>query len=111
MVCPKAGDFSSIPSSRSQHFLWADFLVTYLSLAVIIKDGRKEWQDEGKSQQVDEEGQEDNCNNTIMVLLLPAMAAAAAAGSSLSQGHVPSALLLKRIAFISSQQEDFPDLS
>lgn len=98
--------FSSVPPSRSQHFLWADFPVTYLSLAVIVKDGRKEWQDKSKSQQVDEECQEDNCNNTIIVLFLLVIGAAAA-GSSLLQGHLPSALLLKKITFIFSQQEAF----
>lgn len=64
------------------------FSVTYLSLAVIIKDGRKQRQDESKSQQVNEESQEDNCNNTTTVLFLLVIYRAGAA-FSLSQGHVP----------------------
>lgn len=87
-------------------FCGLTFSVTHLSLAVIIKDGRKQWQDESKSQQVDEECQEDNCNNTIIVLFLLVIDGAAP-GSSVLQGHVPSALLLKKITFISSQHEAF----
>lgn len=62
--------------------------IAYLSLAVIIKDGRKQRQDESKSQQVDEECQEDDGNNTTAVLLLLVISGAAA-GFSLSHSHVP----------------------
>lgn len=64
------------------------FPATHLSLAVVIKDGRKQWQDESESQQVDKECQEDNCNNTTRVLLLLVIDGAAA-DFFLSQGHVP----------------------
>lgn len=72
------------------------FSVTYPRLAVIIKDGGKQWQDESKSQQVDEECQEDNCNNTITVLFLLVIDGAAA-NFSLLQGHVPRCSASKKL--------------
>lgn len=82
----------------------------YLSLAVIIKDRRKQRQDESKSQQVDEECQEDNCNNTTAVLFLLVIDGAAA-GFSLSQGHVPRCSASKKLHLYPVNSKHFAGLS
>lgn len=84
--------------------------IAYLGLAVIIKDGRKQWQDESKSQQVYEECQEDNCNNTTAVLLLLVIGGAAA-GFSLSQSHVPKYSDPKKLHLYPVNRKHFAGLS
>lgn len=97
--CLMPNIFSRLPSS-----------IAYLSLAVIIKDGRKQWQDESKSQQVDEECQEDNCNDTTAVLLLHVISGAAA-GFSPSQSHVPKCSDPKKLHLYPVNKKHFAGLS